>query len=263
MRLMLREVSSGLGISYEVVSHDYSQANYSSSRLSLLDERDVWKSLQLWFIRTFRYRIHKRFMQAAVLAKAIKEVDLQDYATDPGRFEQVYFRPRGWQWIDPTKEVTAYKDAVKGGMMTLGQVIAQTAGGDDIEDMMETRAQELEFMDEEKLVFDTSPSVYVPAESRGQVLIDEEGSPAPASVVAAQGLAESGILASGAPIGSLAVPGVPGAPGTTAPQATVSAQPNPEAEDFKKKPAEVPNVDEDEEDRSRRRMRLISSQRGF
>lgn len=38
MRYMLREMAAGVGVSYESLSRDYSQSNYSSSRLALLDE---------------------------------------------------------------------------------------------------------------------------------------------------------------------------------------------------------------------------------
>ena len=251
MRLMLRETAAGLGISYEVLSHDYSQANYSSSRLSLLDERDVWKSLQLWFIRTFRYRLHKRWLQSAILSQAIPGISAQDYALDMHRFESALFRPRGWQWIDPTKEVTAYKEATKAGYITVGQVISQTAGGDDLEDVMEARAAELEAMKELGLVYDTSPDVYVPAESRGQVLMDKDGIPAPASVVAAQGMADAG----------LNPPTATGAPGATA---QPGQQPNPTMVESappkatKTPPSETTDPDEDDTDRSRRRLRLIT-----
>jgi lambda family phage portal protein len=49
MRYMLREVSAGCGPSYESLSRDYSQSNYSSSRLALLDDRDLWRTLQQWW----------------------------------------------------------------------------------------------------------------------------------------------------------------------------------------------------------------------
>jgi lambda family phage portal protein len=58
MRFMLREVAAGLGTSYESLSRDYSQSNYSSSRLALLDDRDVWRVVQQWFIRSFREPLH-------------------------------------------------------------------------------------------------------------------------------------------------------------------------------------------------------------
>src|SRR5690606_18577117 len=68
MRYMLREVASGTGygISYASLSGDYSQSNYSSSRLSLLDDRDSWRALQQWFIRTVRTRVHQMWLQQAV-----------------------------------------------------------------------------------------------------------------------------------------------------------------------------------------------------
>ncbi len=259
MRLMLREIAAGLGTSYMAISEDYSQSNYSSSRLALLNERDTWKALQLWFIRKFRYRVHKEFMQAAVLSRTITEIDLVDYATDPQKFERVFFRPRGWQWIDPTKEVAAFKEAEKAGYMTKGQVIAQTAGGDDIEDMLTSRAAELEFMEELKLVFDTNPDVYVPAESRGQVLLDKDGIPAPAAMVAAQAMKDAGLNAPAAgPPGSPAAPGGQGATPTPAQSATMNPKAAPNADSD----ADHEDVDEDESDRSRRRLRLINSMRG-
>jgi lambda family phage portal protein len=245
MRLMLREMAAGLGISYATLSSDYSQSNYSSSRLALLDERDIWKSLQLWFTRKFRYRIHREFLQAAVLSKSIPEISVQDYALDRNKFERVFFRPRGWQWIDPTKEVAAYKDGIKGGMITLGQVIAQTAGGDDIEDMLKARAEELKLAKELGLVYDTDPNVYVPAESRGQVLLDDEGNPVPAAVVTAQGLSDAGLTLTGAPPGQQ-----PGQSGAAPPE-----KPEPKQ---KPAPTDTTEVDDDEEDRSRR-LRLINS----
>lgn len=259
MRLMLREMSAGLGISYESLSNDYSQSNYSSSRLALLNERDIWKALQLWFIRKFRYRVHKEFMQAAILSRTITEISIADYALDMKKFERVFFRPRGWQWIDPTKEVLAFKEAVKAGFMTEGQVIAQTAGGDDLEDMMESRAAELEFMKLLKLVFDTNPDVYVPAESRGQVLIDKQGEPAPATVVAAQGMADNG-LTPPAGVGTPAVPGL-AAPGIAKPAPKAAA-----VTDSTPDPAAPPDTTEDEEDRMARsksnNLRLINQMRG-
>jgi lambda family phage portal protein len=183
MRFMLREISAGTGVSYESLSRDYSQGNYSSTRLALLDDRDIWRTLQQWFIRSFRIRLHLEWMQAAVLAGSIPEVDRQQYAIQPEKFTAAIFRPRGWSWVDPTKEVAAFKEAVKAGFTTVGAVIAQTSGGDDLEDVMRTRHDELEYMDELDLAFDTSPSVYVPAETRGQMIIGPDGSVEPAAAV--------------------------------------------------------------------------------
>lgn len=160
MRYMLREMAAGTGPSYESLSRDYSQSNYSSSRLALLDDRDLWRFYQAWFICDFRQRIHREWLQAAVFSRAITSIRLEEYGVDPRKFEAVRFKPRGWSWVDPTKEVAAFKEAVMAGFTTVGDVIAQTAGGRDIEDVLDERAQELELMREKSLVFDTSPEAY-------------------------------------------------------------------------------------------------------
>ena len=161
MRYMLREVAAGTGPSYESLSRDYSQSNYSSSRLALLDDRDLWRHLQWWLIRDFRERVHRLWIQQAVYARAIPAISVEEYATNPNKFSAVRFKPRGWTWIDPTKEVEAFKEAVKQGFTTVGDVIAQTAGGRDIEDVLDERKRELDLMDEKELVFETSPEFYV------------------------------------------------------------------------------------------------------
>lgn len=155
MRFMLRSVAAGVGVSYESLSRDYSQSNYSSSRLALLDDRDLWRVLQGWIIRNFRTEIHREWMDAAYLAG---EINVPDYATNPNKYQRVRFKPRGWSWIDPTKEVEAYKTAVRSGFMTISDVVAQTANGADVEDIFKSRRSELDMMAEMDLVFDTDPA---------------------------------------------------------------------------------------------------------
>jgi lambda family phage portal protein len=157
MRFMLREIAAGVGVSYESLSRDYSQSNYSSSRLALIDDRDLWRVFQLWFIRNFRSQVHREWLEQAVLSRALKTIAIEEYANDPMKFSAVTFKPRGWTWIDPEKEVKAYKEAIKAGLTTTTKVISQTGGGDDIEDVLNERAHELKMMKEKGLIFDTDP----------------------------------------------------------------------------------------------------------
>lgn len=159
MRMMLREVAAGTGSSYESLSRDYSQSNYSSSRLALIDDRDLWRTLQAWFIRDFREQIHTQWLQQAVLSRAITSISVQDYAAQTRKFESVRFKPRGWSWIDPTKEVEAYKEAILAGFTTVSDVINLTGSGRDLEDVLKERKRELEMMHEMGLLFSTDPSV--------------------------------------------------------------------------------------------------------
>ena len=160
VRYILRDLAAGTGPSYESLSRDYSQSNYSSSRLALLDDRDLWRFYQAWFVCEFRHKVHREWLQAAVLARAIESIPVEQYAAEPKKFERVLFKPRGWSWIDPTKEVEAYKEAIKQGFTTVTDVVAQTAGGQDIEDVLTTRQRELKMMEDAGLVFETSPAFY-------------------------------------------------------------------------------------------------------
>lgn len=161
MRMMLREVAAGTGPSYESLSRDYSQSNYSSSRLALLDDRDLWRVLQLWFIRTVMQRVYTVWLQQAVLSGAIASIPVESYALRPRKFETVLWKPRGWSWVDPTKEVEAYKEAIRAGFTTVSAVISQTADGRDLEDVLKERQRELAMMKQMGLTFDTDPSVLL------------------------------------------------------------------------------------------------------
>lgn len=156
LRHMLREMAAGSNVSYESLSRDYSQSNYSSSRLALLDDRDLWRMLQQWWVRSFREPLHREWMRQAVLVRAIPAVPLDAYLTDTARYEAVKWKLRGWSWIDPAKEQAAFEGAVRAGFMTVSDVIAQTGNGADLEDVLKARARELKLMQEYEIEVTTT-----------------------------------------------------------------------------------------------------------
>lgn len=153
MRFMLRSVAAGVGVSYESLSRDYSQSNYSSSRLALLDDRDGWRILQDWFTEEFLAPVFERWLDLAVLAGVLP---LQGYEADPDRFRDVEWQPRGWSWIDPAKEQAAAKSAVRSGHSTLTDDLAEQ--GKSVEAIFKRRRRELDLAAEYGLVLDTDPS---------------------------------------------------------------------------------------------------------
>lgn len=156
LRFLLREIAAGIGVSYESLSRDYSQSNYSSSRLALLDDRDLWKMLQLWFIRSFRERLHRVWIEQAAVFGALGQQAYMMFANMPQRLLAARYKPRGWTWIDPTKEVSAYKEAERAGYITKADIIAATGGGLDLEDVLKARRRELDMLDELDLRTDTT-----------------------------------------------------------------------------------------------------------
>lgn len=139
MRYMLREVAAGVGVSYETLSRDYSQSNYSSSRLALLDDRDQWRVLQTWLIEKFLKPVFCDWLDHAVLSGRL---NLPGYFENKERYQTVRFKPRGWSWVDPAKEVTAYINARNAGFMSDSDVVAAMGNGQDYEDICKQRAKD-------------------------------------------------------------------------------------------------------------------------
>lgn len=177
MRMMLREVAAGVMVSYESLSRDYSQSNYSSSRLALLDDRDVWRVIQQWFIRSFREPLHREWLQQAVLSGAVPEIPLASYIANRRKYEAVSFKPRGWSWIDPTKEVEAYKAARRAGFMSTSQIIAQTGGGVDRDDVWDEIETENEDAEKRGLTLTSDANVM---DDKGAAQVDPSAEPPPA-----------------------------------------------------------------------------------
>lgn len=152
-RSMLRAVAAGIGTSFESISKNFSESNYSSSRLSLLEERDTYRVLQRYFVENFHQQVFEAWLEMAVLSG---ELDLPGYEMNPDRYRASRWIPRSWEWVDPQKEVGAYKDAVRCGFKTLGDVIS--AQGGDLEETLTARQAELAMLDERNIVTDTDPS---------------------------------------------------------------------------------------------------------
>lgn len=150
VRIMLRGLASSVGVSYESISSDFSQTNYSSSRQALLKERDYYRVLQRWIVSNFHQRIFERWLDLAVLSG---ELSLPQYELDPAKYQNVKWMPRGWGWVDPVREVNAYKDAIRGGLTTMSEVVAQSGG--DIDELMRQRSREIDLAKSLGLIFDT------------------------------------------------------------------------------------------------------------
>lgn len=153
VKLMLRGVSTGLGMSYEALTRDLSQVNYSSARIGMLEDRDYWRILQSWLIRNFHQPVFERWLDLAVLSGAL---DLPGYEINPSLYCCPRWVPRGWTWVDPAKEIDASVSAIRSGLSTLTQELGET--GLDIEDVLTERRRELDLAASLNLVLDTDPA---------------------------------------------------------------------------------------------------------
>jgi lambda family phage portal protein len=151
----MRGQAAGLGCSHQSLSCNYSAVSYSSARSSALDERDTWRSAQQWWIRIFRKPLHRAWLQHAIINDLITEISKEDYFLNRRRYEAVKFSPRGWSWVDPTKEVKAFKEAELAGYITKSDIIMNTANGLDFDDIVKQRRREIDQLMANDIITDT------------------------------------------------------------------------------------------------------------
>jgi capsid protein len=119
----------------------------------LLEERDTYRVLQRFMVENFHQIVFDQWLEMAVLSGAL---NLPGYDSNPDRYRASRWVARSWEWVDPVKEVEAYKTAVRCGFKTLGQVIAEQGG--DLDETLVMRQQELAMLDDFNIITDTDPS---------------------------------------------------------------------------------------------------------
>lgn len=105
MSSQLHKIAAGLGISYEMLTWDLEEANYSSLRAGTLEFRRRCEAFQHQvMVFQFCRPIWKAWIRAAVLAGKINE---RDFQRNPQYYFNVEWRPQAWKWVDPTKDMTS------------------------------------------------------------------------------------------------------------------------------------------------------------
>lgn len=153
-----RMAGAGLGLSYEALSRDVSQTNYSSARVNLLEDRIGYRMMQRYMIEHFCRPVWERFVEACVLGG---EVSIPSYWSDPERYHAVRWVAPGWAWVDPVDEVRGTKEELRGGLTTLEDVAA--AQGRDYEEILDQLAREKRMVEERGLDLD----IFRPAAPAG------------------------------------------------------------------------------------------------
>jgi lambda family phage portal protein len=140
---LIRLTSAGIGLSYEAVSRDLSQVNYSSARQGLLEDRKLYKKLQKMMIERVLTPIYLEFLDAMVLTG---QLDLPKYQQNKELYTAHVWIPPGSSWIDPLKEVNANKAAIESNQDTLARICAER--GEDWRDVVAQRAAEINLINE-------------------------------------------------------------------------------------------------------------------
>ncbi|MGV0961423.1 MAG: phage portal protein [Limnohabitans sp.] len=151
MRQQFRAVAAAMGITYEMLTGDLTQVNYSSIRAGLLEFRRRCEALQHGVIVHQLCRpIWRAWMDQAVLEGAL---DLPGYRQDRRSYQAAKWIPQGWSWVDPQKEFNAMKLAIRAGLMSRSEAIS--GNGYDGEDVDREIAADNARADALGLVFDS------------------------------------------------------------------------------------------------------------
>ena len=145
MRVQLHAIAAGVGLTYELLTGDLSQVNYSSIRAGLLEFRRRMEALQWQLLVPGLCRpVWQRFVATAQAIGALPEGTIDAEWTAP-RFEAV----------DPLKDIQADILAVRAGLMTLREAIARQ-GYDPAHVLAEIGTTNAE-LDRLGIVLDTDP----------------------------------------------------------------------------------------------------------
>jgi lambda family phage portal protein len=120
MRVQLRSIAAGMGITYEQLTGDLTGVNYSSIRAGLLEFRRRCEQFQHQVIVYQMCRpIWRQWIEAALLAGALRAA-----ADDAGLFDVKWIAP-GWAWVDPLKDIKAQIMAVRAGFKSRAEVVSE------------------------------------------------------------------------------------------------------------------------------------------
>ena len=145
---LLRMISSGVNIPYELFTNDYSQSNYSSSRMTMVHFLKYIESLQYnLIIPVLLDRIAQWFFESYPFINEKK----------PSLKEQpiISWIPPRKTLLDPSKEIPPIIDQIRAGLLPLSYAIQEN--GYFAEEILKAYQNDNEIIDKYKLVFESDP----------------------------------------------------------------------------------------------------------
>lgn len=154
---VMHGLACGLDVNYFSLTGDLSSVNYSSARIGLLQERDVWQALQNFMAEHFCRPIYLNWLRASVMKGALRLSP-----EDMRRLYEPHWQPRGWKWVDPMKEVQAKVLAINNGLDTRTNAIEEQGG--DIEETLTTLSAEQKLIAEKEVQIVSEKPALQPAD---------------------------------------------------------------------------------------------------
>lgn len=169
IRASLRNIASAVGLSYEQLTMDWSQTNYSSARAAILE---VWRGLTARknsFIAMWMMPIYAAFVEEAIEMGRVKlPRGAPAFLDRKNAYCTAKWIGPGRGWVDPLKEALGAEKRISAGFSTL-EAEAAEQGGADWQENLAQRARELKELERLGLRVSDQPNmviVYGDAEDR-------------------------------------------------------------------------------------------------
>lgn len=136
IRTQLHAIAAGAGITYEQLTGDLSQVNYSSIRAGTLEFRRMVEQWQwLTFIPMFCQPLMRAWLDAAVLAGKLKKADVS-----------VNWTTTRFDWVDPVRDVTGELMEIAAGLKPWSEAV-RGRGYDPKANIAEIKTEQQAFKD--------------------------------------------------------------------------------------------------------------------
>lgn len=174
----LREFASSLGISFEQLSLNFSDANYSAARAALLE---VWRGV---ISQRKMFTAHvASLIYAAVIEEAIYRGRIELPAGAPpfqenrAAYTACAWTGPGMGWIDPLKEANASEKLLALKLKSRAKVVGEMDGGDYLEEFDQIEQENIE-AEERNFTLDPLPPGSPAASEPDADDVDEKNKPA-------------------------------------------------------------------------------------
>lgn len=148
-RTVLREIACAYGITYEALTGDLSNVNFSSARMGWLEFGKLVEELQdIVFVPQFANQVWGWFMEAAIIGGLIKK-SVPATWTAPRR-----------QFVDPLKETKALVEMVRAGFISWQEAVKQM--GYEPDEVSAEMKADYEMFDNNGFVFSVDPRKDTP-----------------------------------------------------------------------------------------------------
>lgn len=162
-RTIMQGVAAGYGTTYENITGDLSNVNFSSGRMGWIEfHRNVQEWQNNMIVPQFCDQVYSWFEEAAELSGDIK-----------GKSDVSWTAPRR-EMIDPVKETKGLTDAIKAGLISAPDAIRQQ--GQDPDELIQEVKDWNKILDNAKIVFESDPRQKIKAqkEAVGRPSTDKE-----------------------------------------------------------------------------------------